>query len=89
MQTHASWLLLKYALDKEGELGGEGGGGGLGYVRVVWWCDEGNGPSERAAERLGMEREGVLVSPTRQDGNAVREISCADQLLCGSRDGAT
>ena len=57
MQTHASWLLLRYALDEEEK-------GGLGYVRVVWWCDETNEASARAAGRLGLRREGVLVSET-------------------------
>jgi ribosomal-protein-alanine N-acetyltransferase len=33
---------------------------GLGLVRVTAWCDTDNGRSQRALERLGFVREGVL-----------------------------
>lgn len=46
--TEAHYLLMKYALDA------------LGYRRYEWKCDSLNGPSRRAALRLGFRPEGVF-----------------------------
>ncbi|KAG6917400.1 hypothetical protein DXG01_002669 [Tephrocybe rancida] len=58
--TNAIGLLLKYALDLPGK-------GGLGLRRVVWQCSPLNGPSLKAAERMGFKKEGysrwTLVMP--------------------------
>lgn len=51
--THASYLLLSYALNPEAE-------GGLGVVRVGWRTPPGNILSQKAAEKLGFLREGVM-----------------------------
>ncbi|KAG6826164.1 hypothetical protein H0H92_000914 [Tricholoma furcatifolium] len=49
--SNAVGLLLKYALDLPEA-------GGLGLRRVVWQCSPANGPSIKAAERMGFKREG-------------------------------
>lgn len=46
--TEAQYLLMKRAFDE------------LGYRRYEWKCDSLNGPSRRAAERLGFQFEGVF-----------------------------
>lgn len=46
--TEAIYLLMKYAFEE------------LGYRRVEWKCDALNGPSRRAAIRLGFTFEGVF-----------------------------
>ncbi len=46
--TEAMFLLMRLAMDD------------LGYRRLVWKCDALNGPSRRAAERLGFHYEGTL-----------------------------
>ncbi len=46
--TEAMFLLTKHAMDD------------LGYRRLVWKCNALNGPSRRAAERLGFTYEGTL-----------------------------
>ena len=48
--TEAMFLLMRLALDE------------LGYRRLVWKCNALNGPSCRAAERLGFTYEGTLRS---------------------------
>lgn len=48
LSTEAHFLLMKYAFDQ------------LGYRRYEWKCDSLNGPSWRAAERLGFRHEGVF-----------------------------
>ena len=48
--TEAMFLLLRLAADD------------LGYRRLVWKCNALNGPSCRAAERLGFTYEGTLRS---------------------------
>jgi RimJ/RimL family protein N-acetyltransferase len=45
--TEALYLLLRHAFDA------------LGYRRCEWKCDHLNGPSRRAAERLGFRFEGI------------------------------
>ncbi|KAF9465574.1 hypothetical protein BDZ94DRAFT_1159777, partial [Collybia nuda] len=51
--THTSYLLLSYALNPKTE-------GGLGVVRVGWRTPPANVPSQRAAEKLGFSREGIM-----------------------------
>ena len=46
--TEAMFLLMRLAMDE------------LGYRRLVWRCNGLNGPSRRAAERLGFVYEGEL-----------------------------
>ena len=46
--TEAMFLLMRLAMDE------------LGYRRLVWKCNALNGPSRRAAERLGFTYEGTL-----------------------------
>ncbi len=46
--TEAHYLLMKYAFDE------------LGYRRYEWKCDSLNGPSRRAALRLGFRFEGLF-----------------------------
>ncbi|HTJ31463.1 MAG TPA: GNAT family protein [Acidobacteriaceae bacterium] len=46
--TEAQFLLAQYVFD------------GLGYRRYEWKCNALNGPSRRAAERLGFSFEGVF-----------------------------
>lgn len=46
--TEAHYLLMKYAFDA------------LGYRRYEWKCDSLNGPSRRAALRLGFRPEGIF-----------------------------
>lgn len=53
--TEAIYLLLKYAFD-------------LGYRRCEWKCDDLNGPSRRAAERLGFRYEGTFKKATHYKG---------------------
>jgi RimJ/RimL family protein N-acetyltransferase len=48
ISTEAQYLLMKYAFDD------------LGYRRYEWKCDSLNGPSRKAAARLGFEFEGVF-----------------------------
>ncbi|KAG6841584.1 hypothetical protein C0991_009340 [Blastosporella zonata] len=48
--TNAIGLLLNYALDLPEK-------GGLGLRRVVWQCSPFNGPSLKAAERMGFKKE--------------------------------
>jgi len=45
--TEAMWLMMRHAFDD------------LGYRRYEWKCDALNGPSRRAAERLGFTFEGI------------------------------
>ena len=47
LSTEAHYLLMRHAFDA------------LGYRRYEWKCDSLNGPSKRAAERLGFRFEGV------------------------------
>lgn len=47
LSTEAHYLLMRHVFD------------GLGYRRYEWKCDNLNGPSKRAAERLGFRFEGV------------------------------
>jgi RimJ/RimL family protein N-acetyltransferase len=77
--TEAIFLLLKLAVDD------------LGYRRLVWKCDSFNGPSRRAAERLGFTYEGTLrahmVTKGRRRDTAYFSIldnewpRCRDALL--------
>ncbi|KAJ7282497.1 hypothetical protein C8J57DRAFT_1055579, partial [Mycena rebaudengoi] len=57
---HGCYLLLSYALDSQSE-------GGLGLVRVGWRTPPENVQSQKAAEKLGLSREGIMrcyqVSP--------------------------
>ena len=46
--TEAFALLMTYVFDE------------LGYRRFEWKCDNGNGPSKRAAARLGFVEEGLF-----------------------------
>lgn len=46
--TEAMFLLMRHAMDE------------LGYRRLVWKCNALNGPSRRAADRLGFFFEGEL-----------------------------
>jgi RimJ/RimL family protein N-acetyltransferase len=58
LNTEAKLLLLRYAFDE------------LGAVRVGWETDIENRKSERAIERLGAVREGVLrAHRVRKDGS--------------------
>ncbi|KAJ7503360.1 hypothetical protein B0H11DRAFT_581998 [Mycena galericulata] len=58
--THGCYLLLSYSLDPENE-------GGLGLVRVGWRTPPENIQSQKAAEKVGLTREGIMrcyeVSP--------------------------
>jgi len=45
--TEAMYLMMRHALEE------------LGYRRYEWKCDDLNGPSRRAAERLGFTYEGT------------------------------
>ena len=67
--VHASHLLLSYVLDPVSE-------GGLGMVRIGWRSPPENLRSHRAAEKIGLTREGVqrYVSPYIMCLNA---YSCA------------
>jgi len=77
--TEAMFLLLRLAADD------------LGYRRLVWKCNALNGPSRRAAERLGFVYEGTLrahyVMKGRQRDTAFFSIvadewpACRDALL--------
>lgn len=53
VNTHAVGLLLQYALDLPKD-------GGLGVRRVQWHAHANNGPSIKAAERLGYKLEGII-----------------------------
>ncbi|MGF1617207.1 MAG: GNAT family N-acetyltransferase [Acidimicrobiia bacterium] len=53
--TEAIYLLLKHAFE-------------LGYRRCEWKCDDLNGPSRRAAERLGFRYEGTFQKATHYKG---------------------
>ena len=46
--TEAQFLLMRYAFDE------------LGYRRYEWKCDSYNGPSRKAARRLGFSYEGTF-----------------------------
>lgn len=48
MATEAQWLMMQYAFEK------------LGYRRYEWKCDSLNGPSRKAALRLGFLYEGCF-----------------------------
>ncbi|RDB18454.1 hypothetical protein Hypma_000269 [Hypsizygus marmoreus] len=50
---HASYLVLSYALDPVAK-------GGLGLVRVGWRTPPTNIQSQKAAEKLGFSREGIM-----------------------------
>ncbi|GLB41558.1 hypothetical protein LshimejAT787_1001580 [Lyophyllum shimeji] len=69
---HASFLILSYALNPKVE-------GGLGVVRVGWRTPPGNIQSQRAAEKLGFTREGVMrcyeVSSDVPDDTPYRDIT--------------
>lgn len=54
--TEAQFLLLHYVFDK------------LGYRRCEWKCDSLNGPSRRAATRLGFKFEGNFRQATIYKG---------------------
>lgn len=49
--TEAMYLMMQWAFD-------------AGYRRYEWKCDAANGPSRRAAERLGFSYEGVFRQAT-------------------------
>lgn len=55
MATEAMYLKMKNAFD-------------LGYRRFEWKCDALNGPSRRAAERLGFTYEGIFRQATHYRG---------------------
>ncbi|MEM8561358.1 MAG: GNAT family protein [Pseudomonadota bacterium] len=59
--TEAKWLLLSYAFDQ------------LGCIRVEFKTDARNMRSQRALERIGATREGVLRSHMIVQNNAVRD----------------
>ncbi|KAJ7122551.1 hypothetical protein C8R43DRAFT_899823 [Mycena crocata] len=50
---HGCYLLLSYALDSQDE-------GGLGLVRVGWRTPPENVQSQKAAEKAGLSREGIM-----------------------------
>ena len=54
--TEAMYLMMKRVFD------------GLGYRRYEWKCDALNGPSRRAAERLGFQFEGIFRQATVYKG---------------------
>jgi RimJ/RimL family protein N-acetyltransferase/nitroimidazol reductase NimA-like FMN-containing flavoprotein (pyridoxamine 5'-phosphate oxidase superfamily) len=60
VNTEAKLLLLTRAFEE------------LGAVRVQWQTDERNTRSQRAIERLGATREGVLRANKRRGGGALR-----------------
>jgi RimJ/RimL family protein N-acetyltransferase len=51
--TNAIGVLLKYCLDLPAQ-------GGIGFRRVTWTAHQDNKASMKAAERMGMKREGYL-----------------------------
>ncbi len=55
--TEAQYLLMKNAFD-------------LGYRRYEWKCDDLNGPSRTAAERLGFSYEGTFKKATHYKGRS-------------------
>ncbi len=77
--TEAMFLLLRLAADE------------LGYRRLTWKCNALNGPSRRAADRLGFTYEGTLRAHTvvkeRQRDSAYYSIlqdewpRCRDAML--------
>jgi RimJ/RimL family protein N-acetyltransferase len=77
--TEAMFLLLRLAADD------------LGYRRLVWKCNALNGPSKRAAERLGFQYEGrhrnhMIVRGRQRDTDWYSIIddewaTCRDALL--------
>lgn len=50
---HASYLLISYVLNPKSE-------GGLGLVRLGWRTPPANVRSQKAAEKLGFAKEGVM-----------------------------
>jgi RimJ/RimL family protein N-acetyltransferase len=53
--TESMYLMMKHAFE-------------LGYRRYEWKCDELNGPSRAAAERLGLQYEGTFRQATVYKG---------------------
>ncbi|KAJ7696537.1 hypothetical protein B0H17DRAFT_1158636 [Mycena rosella] len=70
VNSNAVGLVLKYCLDLPAD-------GGLGFRRVQWTANAANAVSVRAAERMGMKREGTLrwtaVLGEGKEGNAAGE----------------
>ncbi|KAJ6560969.1 hypothetical protein B0H10DRAFT_2366792 [Mycena sp. CBHHK59/15] len=72
---HGCYLLLSYALDPQSE-------GGLGLVRVGWRTPPENVQSQKAAEKAGLSREGIMrcyeVSPNLGPESPYPEVLLPD-----------
>ncbi|GAA4602574.1 GNAT family protein [Actinoallomurus liliacearum] len=68
LNTEAKLLLLERAFD------------GLGAIRVGWHTHHRNERSQRAIERLGAHREGVLRSHRIRPDGSVRDTVCYSML---------
>ncbi|KAJ7470926.1 hypothetical protein FB451DRAFT_1339763 [Mycena latifolia] len=72
---HGCYLLLSYALDPQTE-------GGLGLVRVGWRTPPENVQSQKAAEKAGLSREGIMrcyeVSPPLGPDSPYPEVLVLD-----------
>ncbi|KAJ7284984.1 hypothetical protein C8J57DRAFT_1051697 [Mycena rebaudengoi] len=70
VNSNAVGILLRYCLDLPKD-------GGLGLRRVQWAANPPNGASIRAAERMGMKREGTMrwtwVLPAGKEGKQAGE----------------
>ncbi|KAJ7707711.1 acyl-CoA N-acyltransferase [Mycena rosella] len=70
VNSNAVGILMRYCLDLPKD-------GGLGFRRVQWTANPVNSASVRAAERMGMKREGVLrwtwVLPEGKEGKTAGE----------------
>jgi RimJ/RimL family protein N-acetyltransferase len=67
VQTHASYLLISRALQPKGA-----NDNARGLARCVCWPNVDNAGSVRAAETLGFEREGKIVSDETMANTVVR-----------------
>ncbi|KAJ7683217.1 hypothetical protein B0H17DRAFT_1074413 [Mycena rosella] len=72
---HGCYLLLSYTLDPQNE-------GGLGLVRVGWRTPPENVQSQKAAEKAGLSREGIMrcyeVSPNLGPNSPYPEVLVPD-----------
>ncbi|KAJ7116711.1 hypothetical protein C8R44DRAFT_627648 [Mycena epipterygia] len=72
---HGCYLLLSYALDPQQD-------GGLGLVRVGWRTPPENIQSQKAAEKAGLSREGIMrcyeVSPNLGPDSPYPEVFVLD-----------
>ncbi|KAJ6577920.1 hypothetical protein B0H19DRAFT_1121819 [Mycena capillaripes] len=76
--VHGCYLLLSYVLDPVNE-------GGLGLVRVGWRTPPENVQSQKAAEKAGLSREGIMrcyeVSPNLGPDSPYPEVMTEDAVV--------